>query len=288
MYLTLRRIASLCAATGLTVISAIGVNAAHSRSQKKSTSHPHKPSSSKPAPGSTSKASQKPSNTDSTAARRLTAIDRASHGREMPGTDWSTSSAARGENIARTALAYRGVPYRFGGRSAKSGFDCSGLVQAVCAKWGLYLPRVAGAQFGHGTPVKPDALRPGDLVFFQGTYKRGLSHVGIFIGEGQFVHAAGAGKGVMISSLSDPYHLKHWAGARRFDLKQLPKTIDELPILASEVIVERPSAWLEPHGRIPSTSTVGDAKPRPAERAGASEPQPRESDVRESTPRLRL
>jgi hypothetical protein len=156
----------------------------------------------------------------------------------------------RGENIARTALAYRGVAYRFGGRSVQSGFDCSGLVQTVCAKWGIYLPRMAGAQFGHGVPIKPWNLKAGDLVFFQGTYKRGLSHVGIFIGEGKFVHAAGKGKGVRISSLSDAYYQHHWAGARRFDLRQLPKVGDELPVIASDIIVDRPGQITEPAGRV--------------------------------------
>jgi len=269
---TLRSHALYCAATGLAVISAVGVNASHSRHHKRTTHQSHPSRSSKTA-RTAATISPKHLNTESTAAAPIPTIDRATHGREPFGSDWSTSSAARGENIARTALAYRGVPYRFGGRSAQSGFDCSGLVQAVCAKWGIYLPRVAGAQFGKGTPVKPDALRPGDLVFFQGTYKRGLSHVGIYIGEGKFVHAAGRGKGVMISSLSDPYHHKHWAGARRFDLKQLPKAVDEVPVLASEVIVERPTDSIEARGRIPAENALNDARSRLEERTGASPAQ---------------
>ena len=152
-----------------------------------------------------------------------------------------TEAASRGENIARTALAYRGMPYRFGGRSARSGFDCSGLVQTVCAKWGLYLPRVAGAQFAHGAHVSPSELMPGDLVFFKGTYKRGLSHVGIFIGEGHFIHAAGVRKGVRISVITDSYYVQHWAGARRLDLTRLPKTGTETPLLNSDVIIDKPS-----------------------------------------------
>jgi cell wall-associated NlpC family hydrolase len=128
----------------------------------------------------------------------------------------------RGEWLARTALAYRGAPYRFGGRSSRSGFDCSGLVQVVCAKWGLYLPRVAHTQARVGVPVPIDRLEPGDLVFFKNTYKRGISHVGIYVGEGYFVHAAGTGKGVRLSLLSGSYHRKHWYGARRLDLSSLP------------------------------------------------------------------
>jgi cell wall-associated NlpC family hydrolase len=129
--------------------------------------------------------------------------------------------ATRGEYLARTALSYRGAPYRFGGRSPRSGFDCSGLVQSVCARWGLYLPRVAHAQFHVGTPVKPKDLEPGDLVFFKNTYKRGISHVGIYIGDNYFIHAARPGKGVCVSRL-EGYHKRHWAGARRLDLSKLP------------------------------------------------------------------
>jgi len=124
--------------------------------------------------------------------------------------------------LARTALSYRGVPYRWGGRSARTGFDCSGLVQAVCAKWGIYLPRVARAQYKVGAPVKPENLQPGDLVFFKNTYRRGLSHVGIYIGQGCFIHAPGRGKAVMVSRLDESYYKHHWFGARHLNLSKLP------------------------------------------------------------------
>ncbi len=130
--------------------------------------------------------------------------------------------STRGEALARTALAYRGAPYRFGGRSASTGFDCSGLVQTVCAKWGIYVPRAAHAQYSAGKPVKPDDLQPGDLVFFKNTYKRGLSHVGVYIGNRKFLHAAGHRFGVMVSKLDDTYHRNHYVGARRLNLSHLP------------------------------------------------------------------
>lgn len=130
--------------------------------------------------------------------------------------------STRGEALAQTALAYRGAPYRFGGRSAQTGFDCSSLVQAVCAKWGIYVPRAAQAQATAGTPVAAKDLQPGDLVFFKNTYKAGISHVGIYIGERKFLHAASAKKGVMISSLDDAYHRNHYYGARRLNLSKLP------------------------------------------------------------------
>ncbi|HZT41868.1 MAG TPA: C40 family peptidase [Chthonomonadaceae bacterium] len=131
-------------------------------------------------------------------------------------------SLSRGQYLARTALSYRGVPYRWGGRSSRTGFDCSGLVQAVCAKWGIYLPRVARAQYKVGDPVKPENLQPGDLVFFKNTYRHGLSHVGIYIGQGCFIHAPGRGKAVMVSRLDESYYKNHWAGARHLNLSKLP------------------------------------------------------------------
>lgn len=141
--------------------------------------------------------------------------------------------STRGEALARTALAYRGAPYRFGGRSAQTGFDCSGLVQTVCAKWGIYVPRAAHAQYTAGAPVPANSLQPGDLVFFKNTYKRGLSHVGIYIGDRKFLHAAGVRYGVMVSSLDAPYHRNHYVGARRLNLSKLP------PVPGEESVTQR-------------------------------------------------
>jgi cell wall-associated NlpC family hydrolase len=129
---------------------------------------------------------------------------------------------SRGDQLARSALSYRGAPYRFGGQSSRTGFDCSGLVQAVCAKWGIYLPRAANAQYSMGKPVSKENLQAGDLVFFANTYKYGISHVGIYIGNGEFIHASSGGKGVVVTRLDEAYHKNHYAGARRLDLSKLP------------------------------------------------------------------
>jgi cell wall-associated NlpC family hydrolase len=170
------------------------------------------------ATGQTARNAPAPSNSPTTSARGSNSQSSAA------GADHSSSlrRPTRGEWIARTALAYRGVPYRFGGRSIRSGVDCSGLVQVVCAKWGLYLPRVAHTQARVGVPVPLGKLEPGDLVFFKNTYKRGISHVGIYVGEGYFVHAQGRGAGVRLSLLSSSYNVRHWAGARRLNLSSLP------------------------------------------------------------------
>jgi cell wall-associated NlpC family hydrolase len=126
-----------------------------------------------------------------------------------------------GDALAKKALSYRGVRYRMGGTST-SGIDCSGLTQTVYKKWGMLLPRTSTEQFKSGRKVTKDQLLAGDLVFFSNTYKKGVSHVGIYVGDGKFVHASGAKRGVIVSSLSDDYHAKHYAGARRLALDPAP------------------------------------------------------------------
>jgi cell wall-associated NlpC family hydrolase len=90
-----------------------------------------------------------------------------------------------------------GVPYRWGGSSPQSGFDCSGLVQYVYGKLGVRLPHYAAAQYGAGRRVPRGSLRPGDLVFFSG-----LGHVGIYAGRDRFIHAPQSGTTVRWSRLS--------------------------------------------------------------------------------------
>ena len=231
---TTRRATALAIAACLTAISATALTGKHTRRHSKSQQHVGSAKLNKSRQTPTTPPAQNA--TVSNQPKPKPEIDRATHGRDLIAPSYSADPNMRGENIARTALAYRGVPYRFG----DAPLDPASTAPDWCRylrQWGIYLPRVAGAQFTRGTAIKPVDLQPGDLVFFQGTYKRGLSHVGIFIGEGRFVHAAGRGKGVRISCLSDSYFQKHWAGARRVDLKQLPKSRDEMPVIASEVIV---------------------------------------------------
>jgi cell wall-associated NlpC family hydrolase len=115
------------------------------------------------------------------------------------------------QELTKSALRFLGVPYVFGGTSV-SGFDCSGYVQHVFAMMGISIPRTADAQYYSGSaPI--GGMRPGDLVFFQ-TYEPGPSHVGIYLGNGQFVHASSS-HGVMVSSLSDSYWSARYIGAKR-------------------------------------------------------------------------
>lgn len=124
----------------------------------------------------------------------------------------SPEVSAEAKAIVETAKACVGVPYAWGGESMK-GFDCSGLVQYVFKQNGITLGRTCVKQYQAGMPIGKDDLIPGDLVFFQNTYTSGLSHVGIYIGDGEFIHASS--NGVMVSKLSSAYWTSHYYGARR-------------------------------------------------------------------------
>ena len=115
--------------------------------------------------------------------------------------------------VLATAMELRGTPYRNGG-SDPSGFDCSGFVQWVFAQHGTRLPREARDQFGAGQLIDRDEVRPGDLVFFQ-TVARGPSHVGIALGNGEFVHAPSSRGVVRVEKYTSGYWEQRWLGARR-------------------------------------------------------------------------
>lgn len=120
-----------------------------------------------------------------------------------------------GEEIVLQALAHIGTPYRYGGHTPR-GFDCSGLVWWVHRELGIRIPRTAAAQFAASVRVERSALAPGDLVFFD-TSGRGVSHVGIYTGDGRFVHAPQSGRPVTVSALDEDYYRQHLVGAGRFD-----------------------------------------------------------------------
>jgi cell wall-associated NlpC family hydrolase len=120
-----------------------------------------------------------------------------------------------GSGMASQALSYRGMRYVRGGVSPTRGFDCSGLIYFLLRQRGYNPPRTAAGYRSWGQNVPKSQLVSGDLVLFANTYKRGISHIGVYLGSGKFVHAATSGTGVRVSSLNEAYYAGKYFGARR-------------------------------------------------------------------------
>ena len=117
-----------------------------------------------------------------------------------------------GSQVVATGKKYIGVPYVFGGTTPK-GFDCSGFIQYVFKELGYNIPRLADEQYKLGKAAKVSELEPGDLVFFS-TYEPGASHCGIYVGDGNFMHASSS-KGIRVDALSNEYWRPRFIGARK-------------------------------------------------------------------------
>ena len=121
----------------------------------------------------------------------------------------------RTSDLVVTAMGFLGVPYRRGGSSADTGFDCSGLVRAIYEKTaGLLLPRRADQQAAFAEKIDKKDLQPGDLVFFN-TMRRAFSHVGIYVGDGKFIHAPRSGAEVRVEAMQQSSWKRRFDGARR-------------------------------------------------------------------------
>lgn len=124
-------------------------------------------------------------------------------------------ASATAQDAIDQAMELLGIPYRRGGNSPESGFDCSGFVSHVFREGlGLILPRSSKEMSKSGEAISKDQLRPGDLVFFN-TMRSAFSHVGIYLGDNQFVHAPRSGGRVRVEDLRDGYWNKRFNGARR-------------------------------------------------------------------------
>ena len=134
------------------------------------------------------------------------------------GRDWARNppvDPAAANAVLMRAISLVGTPYRYGGNTPDGGFDCSGLVNYVYRDMlDLQLPRTSGALAAwQGPRIAPDALAAADLVFFGS--RGAVSHVGIYVGEGRFVHAPSSGGTVRLDHLDGPYWRDHYSGARR-------------------------------------------------------------------------
>ncbi|GAA6141216.1 C40 family peptidase [Hydrogenophaga sp. 5NK40-0174] len=143
--------------------------------------------------------------------RHQETIQTASVSMPPAGGDYRSPSAL----VVMNAMAYLGTPYQYGGNTVETGFDCSGFVRAVFSETlGKNLPRRSHQQADHGASVGKQSLQPGDLVFFN-TQRRRNSHVGIYIGDGRFVHAPRTGARVRVEDMNVSYWSRRYDGARR-------------------------------------------------------------------------
>ena len=129
--------------------------------------------------------------------------------------DKAQTVAGRAGDLVVNAMGFLGVPYKRGGNSAETGFDCSGFVRAIYQQTvGLVLPRRADQQAASTQVIDKKELQPGDLVFFN-TMRRTFSHVGIYVGDGKFIHSPRRGSEVRVEDMRQSYWQRRFDGARR-------------------------------------------------------------------------
>jgi cell wall-associated NlpC family hydrolase len=134
-----------------------------------------------------------------------------------PPNSYAPHYRSKAASIVTVAKSMIGRPYKYGGNSPRTGFDCSGLVYYTLRKNGIDAPRTSYAQYRATHPVSRRYLRPGDLLFFR-VSSRKVSHVGIYLGKNRFVHAPSSGKEVSISHLDSPYWSRRFIRGGRITL----------------------------------------------------------------------
>jgi len=127
----------------------------------------------------------------------------------------STAQSDMGAVAARTAERFVGIPYRWGGDNVVEGMDCSGFVRAVFNLCGVNIPRTSAEQFRTGDRVAKEELKDGDLVFFGASADK-INHVGIYVGNGRFVHAPRRGDEIKVSAIEEKYFNERFVGAKRY------------------------------------------------------------------------
>jgi cell wall-associated NlpC family hydrolase len=134
------------------------------------------------------------------------------------------SLSSKASELVVNAMGFLGVPYRRGGNDAETGFDCSGFVRAMYEQTvGLVLPRRADQQAAATQTIDKQDLQPGDLVFFN-TMRRAFSHVGIYVGDGKFIHSPRSGSQVRVEDMRESYWQRRFDGARRVTLPTVTAT----------------------------------------------------------------
>ena len=145
--------------------------------------------------------------------------------------------SVKASELVVTALGFLGVPYRRGGNTVETGFDCSGFVKAMYEQTvGLILPRRAEQQAAATQKIERADLQPGDLVFFN-TLQRAFSHVGIYVGEGKFIHSPRSGSQVRVENMTIAYWSQRFDGARRVSMTvpaPMPAPAPPTRLLASD------------------------------------------------------
>lgn len=148
----------------------------------------------------------------------------------LPVHNVSASTSTSAEDLVDYALEFKGTPYKFGGTTPKTGFDCSGFLLYVFNNFEVELPRTSVDQFKIGEKVEKKDLIKGDLVFFKNTYKKGISHSGIYVGDNKFISAKSSG--VKVESLNHSYWGPKYAGARRIieEPEEVEEVLEELAL----------------------------------------------------------
>ncbi len=139
----------------------------------------------------------------------------------------------KASDLVVNAMGFLGVPYRRGGNNAETGFDCSGFVKAMYEQTvGLMLPRRANEQAAATRKIEKAELQPGDLVFFN-TMRRAFSHVGIYVGEGKFIHSPRPGAQVRVDDMRNSYWQPRFDGARRVEAAHAGQALHTTPAVSA-------------------------------------------------------
>ena len=138
------------------------------------------------------------------------------------------SLSSRASELVVNAMGFLGVPYRRGGNNVETGFDCSGFVRAMYEQTvGLVLPRRADQQAAATQTIDKQELQPGDLVFFN-TMRHAFSHVGIYVGDGKFIHSPRTGSQIRVEDMRDSYWQRRFDGARRVNVPSVSASTDNV------------------------------------------------------------